>query len=80
MSEIKTPVKAIRAFCLSCVGTSNEVKLCVSKNCPLFPYRLGHRPGWSNSSAKAQTPEFEAEMSTTPYVSEECEVETHDDN
>ena len=37
MSEIKTPVKAIRAFCLSCAGTSNEVKLCVSKNCPLFP-------------------------------------------
>jgi len=44
MSEIKTPINAIRAFCLSCVGTPNEVKLCVSKNCPLYPFRLGKNP------------------------------------
>lgn len=44
MCEIKTPVKAIRAFCLSCVGTSNEVRLCVSKNCPLYPFRSGKNP------------------------------------
>lgn len=61
MSEIKTPVKAIRAFCLSCVGTSNEVKLCVSKNCPLFPYRLGHRPGWSNHRQRRKRPNLKRE-------------------
>ena len=40
-----TPIKAIRAFCLDCCGGSpSEVKQCVSQNCPLFAFRLGHNP------------------------------------
>lgn len=40
-----TPIKAIRAFCLSCCGdNANEVKRCSSPNCPLFSFRLGHNP------------------------------------
>ena len=40
-----TPVKAIRAKCLDCVGEQpKEVRLCPSENCPLYPYRMGHRP------------------------------------
>lgn len=40
-----TPIKAIRAKCLDCSnGSWQEVKLCPVKNCPLFPYRFGHRP------------------------------------
>ena len=43
--EIKSPLKAIRAFCLSCCGDSAyEVKECTSKNCPLKPFRFGKNP------------------------------------
>lgn len=41
----RSPMKAIRAFCLECCGgSSNEVKLCVSKNCALYPFRFGKNP------------------------------------
>lgn len=34
--------KAIRKFCLECVGNQpKEVKLCTGKDCPLWPYRMG---------------------------------------
>ncbi len=36
----KTPIKAIRAFCVYCMG--NQVKLvegCTAPECPLFPFR-----------------------------------------
>ena len=39
-----TPMKAIRANCLDCNGTPNEVKLCTCKDCPLWPFRLGKNP------------------------------------
>ncbi len=39
------PVKAIREFCLGCVGnSSNEVKMCPSVKCPLYPFRFGKNP------------------------------------
>ena len=45
MAENLTPVKAIRAYCLYCMcGQANEVKLCPSKDCSLYPYRLGKNP------------------------------------
>lgn len=48
----RTPVKAIRAFCLSCVGNSKqEVRLCPSVNCPLYEYRMRHRPKVEKSVA-----------------------------
>lgn len=38
-------LKAVRAFCLECCGGSyKEVKLCPAQRCPLYAYRLGHRP------------------------------------
>lgn len=41
----RSPMKGIRAFCLECCGgNSNEVKLCVSKNCALYPFRFGKNP------------------------------------
>jgi len=41
----RSPMKGIRAFCLECCGgSSNEVKLCVSKNCALYPFRFGKNP------------------------------------
>lgn len=40
-----TPLKAIRQNCLDCMnGNANEVKLCPSVKCPLFPFRFGHNP------------------------------------
>lgn len=40
-----TPMKAIRLKCLDCTCQSfNEVKLCTVHQCPLYAYRLGHRP------------------------------------
>ena len=43
--KLTNPVKAIRAFCMECVGGSaNEVKLCPSMRCPLHPFRFGRNP------------------------------------
>jgi hypothetical protein len=43
-----TPCKAMRAKCLDCsAGSYNEVKLCPMDDCPLYPYRFGHRPARS---------------------------------
>jgi len=37
--------KAIRAYCLwCCCGQSNEVRLCPSTSCPLWPFRFGKHP------------------------------------
>lgn len=42
---ITNPVKAIRAFCLGCVGgNANEVKLCPAEDCELYPFRFGKNP------------------------------------
>lgn len=39
------PVKAIRDWCLSCSGDSHEnVKMCSSTDCPLYPFRQGKNP------------------------------------
>lgn len=40
-----TPLKAIRAKCLDCMcGSSQEVSLCPSRDCPLWEFRSGHNP------------------------------------
>lgn len=40
-----SPIRAIRAKCLECSnGSSNEVKLCPVKSCPLHSFRFGHNP------------------------------------
>ena len=40
-----TPLRAVRQECLDCSGGSaNEVRLCVSKACPSWPFRFGKRP------------------------------------
>ena len=45
MMKKLTPVKAIRAKCLDCCnGQSAEVRQCTCIKCPLYGYRMGHRP------------------------------------
>lgn len=40
-----TPMRSIRAKCLDCCcGSALEVRLCPAADCPLYPYRMGHRP------------------------------------
>ena len=42
---LRTPIKAIRAKCIDCVcGQVREVALCPCLKCPLYEYRMGHRP------------------------------------
>ncbi|MGV7222470.1 MAG: hypothetical protein ACQ9MH_13175 [Nitrospinales bacterium] len=40
----KTPLKAIREFCLKCTGAPKAVKECKSVNCEMFPFRFGKNP------------------------------------
>jgi hypothetical protein len=41
----RTPIQAIRAKCLDCTcNQPREVRECRILTCPLWPYRLGHRP------------------------------------
>ena len=45
IKEIKNPVKAIRAFCLECLGNSSEeVKRCTMTKCALYAFRFGKNP------------------------------------
>ena len=47
-----TPMKSIRLKCLDCsAGQAKEVKLCTAKKCPLWVYRMGHRPRMANDTA-----------------------------
>ena len=41
---IKSPVKAIRAFCKECVETSKDIEECTGWTCPIFPFRFGCNP------------------------------------
>ena len=48
-----TPMKAIRHKCLDCQNNHYSfVKNCDSTDCPLYPYRLGHRPRLRGSDSK----------------------------
>ena len=45
IANLQNPVKAIRAKCLDCCcDQAEEVKMCPSENCPLYPFRLGKNP------------------------------------
>lgn len=42
---IKSPLKAIRQYCLTCCMESPyEVKECTAHNCLLYPFRFGNNP------------------------------------
>ena len=56
-----TPIKAIRAKCLDCCGGQpKEVRLCSIEKCPLYQYRMGHRP----KAEKTPTEETNGEKNT----------------
>ena len=45
MEKITSPLKAIRAHCIECMGGQvREVKVCTIPNCPLYAFRMGTNP------------------------------------
>ena len=45
MEKITSPLKAIKCFCVDCMGGhSIYVKDCTSINCPLYNFRMGKNP------------------------------------
>jgi hypothetical protein len=41
----RSPLKAIRWFCLDCIsGSSKNVESCSDRGCALFPFRFGCSP------------------------------------
>lgn len=40
----RSPLQAIRAFCLECEGSFDNVKNCLYPGCPFYAYRHGTRP------------------------------------
>jgi len=57
-----TPNRAIRYFCLECVGwIPSEVRKCTSPLCALYSYRYGKNPGRDtigNKSSRKQVAEM----------------------
>jgi hypothetical protein len=49
----KSPLPAIRLFCLTCLGGNrNAIIACTAPDCPLFPFRMGRRPKISEDSTE----------------------------
>jgi hypothetical protein len=61
-----TPLRALRKHCLWCCnGSSHEVKLCSATSCPLWTFRLGHRPAAEEKAAVAGTKLYPFERPAT---------------
>lgn len=57
---IRTPLKAIRAKCLDCsCGQFVEIRECPVVECPLWEYRLGHRPQKEQQETEEKTTDEE---------------------
>ena len=49
----RSPVKAMRAMCLDCMGGQvSWVKMCTSVGCPLWPFRMGKNPFHTRKTTK----------------------------
>ena len=67
-----TPLKAIRAKCRDCTCNQNvEIRECPITDCPLYEYRMGHRP--KNDDVGEDF--FEEEIEVEEIMSEDIEIE-----
>ena len=58
--ETIRPLRAIREKCLDCCCDQKlEVRLCPCKDCPLYPFRLGHNPNRKGVKKKKDISEEE---------------------
>lgn len=56
----KSPVKAIRSYCIDCSGNSvKEVRLCECVNCALWPFRFGINPYHGKGKKAEKKPQNE---------------------
>lgn len=45
LREGRPKLRTLRTFCIECMGGAlSLVKDCHTKSCPIYPFRLGHRP------------------------------------
>jgi hypothetical protein len=64
--KVKSPLKAIRAHCLSCcAGCPGEVRLCTVTRCDLYTYRLGTNPNRAGIGRKIPTKQGVSEQDGT---------------
>jgi len=55
MSKGLTPLKTIRSKCYDCSNHQpKEIRFCSVIECPLWPYRLGHRPTTEDTETHLQ--------------------------
>ena len=74
-----TPFRAIRAKCLDCSGGSSyEVRLCVIPECPLYIYRMGHRPKWEGQEDAKGTGDQRQGTGLDDAMEEDSELESGD--
>jgi hypothetical protein len=60
------PLRALRNHCLWCChGSAHEVKLCRATSCPLWAFRLGHRPAAEENASVADVRLYPLERSST---------------
>lgn len=53
MGKGRVPVKTFRKFCLHCMGYNRElVRDCTTKDCLIYPYRMGKNESYSSLSAQ----------------------------
>ena len=70
-----TPLKAIKLKCLDCcMGQRNEVKLCPVTDCPLYPFRRGHKPKGNGSLSENSS--IKQAISDTENMMEDLYQET----
>jgi hypothetical protein len=66
-----TPLKAARRHCLWCCnGSFNEVRLCLAKSCPLWPFRHGRRPDAEDRATVARRQLYPLERDLTGATSQ----------
>lgn len=57
-----SPVKAIRKFCVQCMGgQTREVKKCTAKKCPLYFFRMGKNPNRAGMGGRPKSTPISAQ-------------------
>lgn len=71
---LRNPLKAIRAKCLECCGSSpKEVRLCPDISCALHPFRTGTNP-FPRRKRKTKTPPAAPETGPAPQKPREVQL------
>lgn len=74
-------LKAIRKYCLwCCINQFNEVKLCPSINCELYPFRFGHNPNLKGRKCEGLEKYRRNKLQESISMSEKCVVPYIPDN